>query len=555
MTAPGRHRSLHLYEAEHVTSFGGGPQVEIQLGHICNNRCVFCVSGQLTEERIAAPIDAAPVIAELDRAWARGARKVTFLGGEPTLQRSFLPALRHAVELGYRDIVIFTNGVKARRRSYVEEIVALGEFTWRFSIQGGNEASHDDVVQNEGAFARIVEAMGHLEALGQRITANCCVNERSYRSLPDYVELCRTHGIDQLHIDLIRPSDAGVRTDEYLQSIMTRYSDMVPYFRRMLEGFDAIDPAYDVNVGNLPYCVMPEWAHKIHHDGEITFTVAADGGNRLSTPWNKYEDKRKDKRHPPACESCVFRGQCNGIFDKYEQFYGYDEFQPVTLEQLLASDRGQHHFVLLVEPRLGPLLGDAPPEGWRADRVFRHTRDRFVQARYLDAEGRLATLTFTPPARALPAAQAPSTRFSLADTPDYRLGLDVDAGIDLPALARLLEWVQGHLGVELPVSRTVAALLPRRRLAEGRARIQRAVQGVQRAGWPERWRVAGIDPQRGWPGARVRMTGPDGAAELLLSVRPEGDPEPVRVEIAEADEGTGPAVEACRGVLDRLSRA
>lgn len=555
MSAPRRHQSLHLYEAENVTSFGGGAQVEIQLGHICNNRCVFCVSGQLTEERIAAPIDAAPVLAELDRAWSRGARKVTFLGGEPTLQRSFLPALRHAVDLGYEHIVIFTNGVKARRRSYVDEVVALGDFTWRFSIQGGNEAAHDDVVQNEGAFARILEAMSHLREHGQRITANCCVNERSFRSLPDYVELCREHGIDQLHIDLIRPSDAGVRTDEYLRSIMTRYTDMVPYFRRMLEGFEAIDPHYDINVGNLPYCVMPDWAHKIHHDGETTFTVAADGGNRLSAPWNKYEDKRKDKRHPEPCGACVFRGQCNGIFDKYAQFYGHDEFQPVSLDQLRASDRGQHHFVLLVEPRLGPLLGDAPPGDWRADRIFRHTRDRFVQARYLDGAGRVATLTFSPPADALPAAGVPAPRLSLADTAQFRLGLDVDADIDLPGLAALLVWAQGHLDLELPVARTVAALLPRRRLAEGRARIQRTIQAAPRASWPEGWRVAGIDPQRGWPGATVRLAGPLGGAELRLSVRPAGEQEPVSVEIAAADEGVGPGAEACRGVLDRLSRA
>ncbi len=57
--------------------------------------------------------------------------------------------------------------------------------------------------------------------------------------------------------------------------------------------------------------------------------------------------------------------------------------------------------------------------------------------------------------------------------------------------------------------------------------------------------------------AHLKRTGaaPSDALGEHFGVRPEGDPEPVRVEIAEADEGTGPAVEACRGVLDRLSRA
>ena len=31
-----------------VTTSGSGHRFEIQLGHLCNNRCVFCSSGQLT---------------------------------------------------------------------------------------------------------------------------------------------------------------------------------------------------------------------------------------------------------------------------------------------------------------------------------------------------------------------------------------------------------------------------------------------------------------------------------------------------------------------------
>ena len=72
-----------------TTAPAGPAQVEIQLGHLCNNRCVFCVSGQLTAQGRARPLPTAPALAALDAAAARGARTVTFLGGEPTLQASF----------------------------------------------------------------------------------------------------------------------------------------------------------------------------------------------------------------------------------------------------------------------------------------------------------------------------------------------------------------------------------------------------------------------------------------------------------------------------------
>ncbi len=310
-------------------------QVEIQLGHVCNNRCVFCVSGQRTATGLARPLPTAPTLAALDEAAAAGARKVTFLGGEPTLQASLVPAIARAIDLGFREIVLFTNGVKTARAGYVDEILALGAargfhgFEWRFSIQGGDQAAHDDVTQKPGSFDRLVAGMRHLRARGQTLTANACINERSYRSLPGYVDLVREHGIRQLHLDQVRPRDAGERSDDELRAMMPRYSAMVPYFRAMLDRFAReLGPDFDINVGNLPYCVMPERAAVIHHDGEPTNTVAADG-DQLSRPWDKYADKRRDKFHPPTCATCKFRPRCNGVFTKYAQFYGVDEFVPV----------------------------------------------------------------------------------------------------------------------------------------------------------------------------------------------------------------------------------
>ncbi|MBV1860122.1 MAG: radical SAM protein, partial [Nannocystaceae bacterium] len=168
--------------------------VEIQLGHMCNNRCVFCSSGQATQMGQALPMELAPVLGALERAKRQRARKVTFLGGEPTLQRAFLPALRRATDLGFEEIEIFTNGVKAARRSFVDEVAAIGRFSWRFSIQGGNRDAHDEAVVKPGAFLRICRAMDNVREHGHRITANACINELSYRSLPDYVGLVQRHG-------------------------------------------------------------------------------------------------------------------------------------------------------------------------------------------------------------------------------------------------------------------------------------------------------------------------------------------------------------------------
>ena len=72
---------------------------EIQLSHVCNNRCVFCVSGQMTELRMAKPTPLPEVKAKFDEAARRGITKVTIMGGEPTIHPTFFPTVEYALEL------------------------------------------------------------------------------------------------------------------------------------------------------------------------------------------------------------------------------------------------------------------------------------------------------------------------------------------------------------------------------------------------------------------------------------------------------------------------
>jgi MoaA/NifB/PqqE/SkfB family radical SAM enzyme len=358
-------------------------QVEIQLGQLCNNRCVFCVSGQLSELAMARQIDAEPAIRELREARLRGASKVTLLGGEPTIQRSFLDVLAAAKALGYSEIVIFTNGVMAFRERFVDRVLALGDFTWRFSVQGATEAHHDAVTRRPGSFERIVAGMELLRERGQTITANMCITTDNVESLPHYPQLVERYGIEQLHLDQIRPNDAGERDDPYMFEIMPRYSAQAPYLRRMLEGFDA---AFDVNVGNFPYCLLVDHAHRIHHDGELTWTVAATT-HELTAAFDKYEVKRSDKTHPEGCVGCVFRARCNGLFGKYQELHGDGEVRAVSWEALRAQDGGRHWLVLLLEPALAHLLSKPPLPPWSLTHVEREERQGSVTLRYAGPDG------------------------------------------------------------------------------------------------------------------------------------------------------------------------
>jgi len=351
-------------------------QVEIQLGHMCNNRCVFCVSGQQTAFGRVRPLDEDPILARIDEAFAQGHRKLTILGGEPTLQPSFLNVVRHAVALGFEEIVLFTNGVKTARASFIDEVLQTGgRFNWRISIQGATKEAHERTTKKPGSFDRIVKTMEHLRARGQTITVNMCVVSSNYESVAHFPELLLPFGVKQLHLDMMRPLDAGERSEAEMREMLPRYSEMVPALERMIAGFPE---GFDVNIGNLPFCMAPHLARFIHHDGEKTHTIAVDGENELSRPWDKYEVKRRDKLKIPSCRDCVFEPRCSGIFETYRAFYGTSELQPISAERLRTLDPERRLLALHLAPLVREVLSEPLSPFERVTIAERNDAELFV---------------------------------------------------------------------------------------------------------------------------------------------------------------------------------
>ncbi len=337
-------------------------QVEVQLGHLCNNRCVFCVSGQLSEQDRAPQLPVEPILRQIREARQNGAGRITLLGGEPTIQRSFAQILQAAVELDFDEVVIFTNGVMTPREGFrqrtLELLARLGpehqrRTVWRFSLQGGDHASHDATTVNPGSFQRILDSLAILHGQGARLSGNMCAVESNYRSVVHLADIAKKYRLENLHIDVMRPRDAGERSEHELRGMLPRYTDMAKAFLALSREVDRqLGPDWDLNFGNLPYCTGLPISHRIHHDGGDTVTVAADGQGNTQEGFDKYADKRSDKHYLPSCSQCVFQSRCSGVFDTYREFFGNAEFQPVDAERLWQHDLDGRHFAVLTEKPL-----------------------------------------------------------------------------------------------------------------------------------------------------------------------------------------------------------
>ncbi len=329
-----------------------GRQLEVQIGHLCNNRCVFCISGQLTAQGRAPVFGVETLRAAIRAAREAGNQRLTFLGGEPTIQPFFVELVRYAVELGFEEIVIFSNGSRTGSTDLIDRVLATGgRFEWRFSFQGGTAEAHERTTRRAGSFAELLQSLDRARARDQRVTVNMCIVEQNYESLGELPAVLVPRGVSQLHVDMFHPLDTGEHTEAELRGMIPRYGNLAEPLRRMIA---AVPPGFDVNIGNLPYCIAPDLAAHIHHGGDAsttTITAGIEGRRELNDGWNKYEHKQRSKMKPEGCARCVFNDRCTGVFEQYREFYGVDELVPVTAERLRAIDPAERWFSLHARAR------------------------------------------------------------------------------------------------------------------------------------------------------------------------------------------------------------
>jgi MoaA/NifB/PqqE/SkfB family radical SAM enzyme len=492
---------------------------EIQLSHVCNNRCVFCVSGQMTELRMASPTPLDELKQRFDEAAARGITKVTILGGEPTIHATFCPILAHALALGFETIEIFTNGARLDKRDFIDRVMALGRdrFTWRISIQGWDRATHDLTTKKPGAFDRIVAGIEALAALGQTITCNMCVVEQNYRSLLELPAFVTRYPIRQVHLDMVRPRDAGTRDDDELDAMLPDYAELGAVMRAMFEQLDRVAPEFDLDVGNLPYCQLPEWAHRIHHGGAKTYTVSADGPGKLSVvAWDKYEDKRSDKLKLDSCSACAFERRCDGFVELYAARRGTDQFVPVSREKLRRIDPRQRTFVHQLDGALVGLVRERFA-GWRLHAADDDERERWATQTWVHERGGRALLRFVP---------AGSEGGGDGEHRDFALRVESWRGVDEAAVVELAAGVFDRIVTLLGREEDIRHRPDESRFSRRRARVgEDAVPAILNAGLEKllrcgtiagNWRVDAAWPERDASGVRVAFVGPRGLAATLL---------------------------------------
>lgn len=325
--------------------------VEINVGKICNNKCVFCLDGlPATDLRRYMPWP--EMQAEIQRWYESGTRSLGFLGGEPTTYPWILDAIRLGRDLGYTRITLATNGTKFFRPEFVDKVIDAGLTRVTMSMHGHTPRLEDALTRVPGNFEKKVAGLKTLLArrdagkLRDNVSVNIVVNAWNYRQLPAILRFMFELGLDDVRANFVR-AEGYAETET---SLIPRFTEVVPYVVKAIL-LNEFKYRRTFTIGSFPLCVLPTellgnrgLARKyvgefrdldtdcsirtLTNDGFPDGIATIDGGRAR---FNWQERKRFDlKTHPEGhCEGCRYTDACEGVWKNYLPIHGAGEFKAI----------------------------------------------------------------------------------------------------------------------------------------------------------------------------------------------------------------------------------
>lgn len=297
-------------------------RLDLKVGFSCINDCRFCVAA---DKRTYPDKTTEQIKQELEEAYANRARQVVFTGGECTIREDIFEIVKFARDLGYYSVQIQTNGRKFASPEFCKKMLLAGMNEVSPALHGHSAELHDFLTKRKGSFRQTVLGIYNLKRItkGQlRIITNTVVTKFNYKFLPEIASLLIKLGVYQYQFAFVHAlGNAGI----YFQDIVPKKTDVVPY---MIKGLEmGIAKGVNVMIEAIPLCLLKGY-EKYAAEFYIPSTELREKGEIIE----RFEEVRRNKGKIKftQCRICNYHEICEGPWREYSQFYGDEEFKPVT---------------------------------------------------------------------------------------------------------------------------------------------------------------------------------------------------------------------------------
>lgn len=328
-----------------------GERIEIHLGALCNNKCVFCVSAQAREERAPwAPFDV--VVRRLEEFRRAGGRAVGFLGGEPTVYPKIVEAVAAARALGYTRIALCTNGMRFADADFCAALADAGLTRATVSLHSHRADIEDGLITLvPRSHERKVQGLRNLLALRARgllrdnVSLNPVVCRPTLPYLEDFVAFAAGLGLDDVRFNYIWPEGAVAEDPAWIPP----YREAVPRLVRVAL-LNERRRKLRLSFGGVPRCVLrfagaparlqtwlaERFFDEAALDPPIEVAIANHVQRAMPEPSSRFlwQTRKRDqlKTMGETCAACRHAASCDGVWRSYAALYGVGELAPVPAE-------------------------------------------------------------------------------------------------------------------------------------------------------------------------------------------------------------------------------
>ena len=182
----------------------------------------------------------------MDQCRRLGAEYLTFVGGEPTLHPDLPRLVERANELGYRKVMIDSNGLSIKQ---LLDVNPRELYYVRISLDGATAATHEKV-RGPDTYQKTVASVRELVPLGYRVRITYTVFNFNTHELPDMLSLAQSLAVTLVNIHSF--------SEEGLGRAHPDWSLTPEQWMAFCEELEALKPKFEIPVRYPPTWVRPE---------------------------------------------------------------------------------------------------------------------------------------------------------------------------------------------------------------------------------------------------------------------------------------------------------
>jgi MoaA/NifB/PqqE/SkfB family radical SAM enzyme len=263
-----------------------------------------------------------------------GCKKVLITGGEPLLYKKLEEIVAYAVQLGFEEVSMQTNGIhltKKKARSLKE--AGLDQLV--FSIHSHIPLMVDRLMKGKGVLEKQLHGLVNAHEVGLNTPVTIVIVRQNHRIIPEYFEFMVKKFPFVGHYTLNFVDPVGQARGK--PGIVPRISEVEPFLSRSLTFLESAGKTFRVE--RVPLCYMLEFSEYCTELRRIVTkepNVVRRHEERVSHDGEYF---KKEYVRGEACSSCWLNKVCAGVKNGYAEIYGTDEVYPIFVKPEVIVNR------------------------------------------------------------------------------------------------------------------------------------------------------------------------------------------------------------------------